>query len=108
MSSTYNPEYYQKNKDKYRTASKKYYERIRAEKLANGEILSPEQKAQRKEQSIAKAKESSRLRYQQNIEYREHIKAAYRERYHSDPDFRRSRVEYHRQWRQSKKSEILT
>jgi hypothetical protein len=108
MSTKYNPEYYQRNKDKYSSASKKYYERIRAEKIARGEILTLEQKAARKEQSIIKARESARLRYQTNSEYRERCQAAYRERYHSDANFRKSKAEYFRQWRQSKKLEILT
>lgn len=105
---SYNPEYYQKNKDKMRASYKKYYDRIRAEKIARGEILTPEQKAARKEQRKQQLSINARLRYQNDPVHKERCKAAFRERYHSDANFRKSKAEYLKEWRQSKKSEILT
>jgi hypothetical protein len=105
----YSPEYYQKNKEKMRASQRKWYNKVRQEKIDSGEIviLSPEQKLQRK---LEKAKENASklaLKYQTVPEHREKCKAAYRDRYHNDPEFRARRAADLKNWRAKKQSLTL-
>lgn len=102
----YDKEYYEKNKDKFSEARKKWYYKDRAKKMAMGLIkprLTEEQKKEKADSYRIKAVE----RYHTDPDFREKCLENYSKRYHSDPDFRERKKEYGRvylkAWRAKRK-----
>ena len=96
--------YYAQNSAAFKKARDKYTAKIKAEKLANGLILTKEQKItkrlQTKKSNLAKAL----AKYANNTDgFADAAKKAYRDRYASDPELRANKLEYLRGWRKRKK-----
>jgi len=105
----YDKEYYEKNKDKFRSASKKYRARIREEKIVNG-ILKPKvtfTEEERKEKYDKRRMEINE-RYKNDQEFREKCRKNFSDRWHSDAEFRKNRREYDRaylrEWRAKRRA----
>jgi hypothetical protein len=104
----YDKEYYEKNKDKFSEARKKWYLKERARKISIGLIkprLTEEQKKEKADSYKIKVVE----RYHNDPEFRKRCLNNYSERYHSDPEFREKKMEYCRaylkKWRAAKREE---
>jgi hypothetical protein len=104
----YDKEYYEKNKDKFSEARKKWYQKDRARKMSMGLIkprLTEEQKKEKADSYRIKAVE----RYHTDPEFRKRCLNSYKSKYHSDPKFREEKMEYGREylkkWRAAKREE---
>lgn len=102
---SYDPNYYKEHKASMQASQKKWRDRIAAEKKAKKEkhdlLFPPKTKEEKKRDNQRLLK----IRYKYNIDgYADNARQRYRDRYHSDPDFRKKRADDLRIWRKNKKN----